>query len=95
MSSRKRSKKPKPYIEYTVRVPSFVDEYISDFVAEENKKRTEPKDKINNDALVNMIIRDWYIANTVPMISKAASDSAVKQHVANVTKAYLQTFKVK
>ena len=93
--SRRKPSEPTPYVEYVIRIPLLVEEFISNFVAEENKKRVNDTDKLNNEALVNFIVRDWFINANAPLIAKAASDNAIRGLVVETTKAYDRALKAK
>lgn len=96
MSKRRRRKEKIPtYVEYKIRVPIFVDDLLTLVVTETNKKKPDPKDKLNNEALVNILIRDWYINQVIPKVTKEAADNAARQESLKIIKAYQEVFKRK
>lgn len=93
MSKGKRERKQSveaDYVEYIVRIPREADDVIMDVVISQNKK-LPPAKHLSNEAYIQMIFRDWYISQIMPLKLRLAQAEELRRQ----TDVWLAVFKAK
>ena len=78
-----------PYVEYTVRITRRADEFLDTIVDKENQKRKNPKEWLNKEAFMNMLVRDWFFQASAPLVQQKAT----QDYGAQITKEFSEIYK--
>lgn len=66
-------------VTYQITIPKKWDDFITQILLAENRKRPDPKNQVTNEAFLFFIIRDWYVSMLLGGGQKQLQQSVAEQ----------------